>query len=61
MKEIFGQKISSSVIEETDTLFEHGGSTLNNYIGIVSSGLFTLLSHSVNKYYWKNASMGNSA
>lgn len=61
MKDIVGQKISSSVFEETDTLFEHEGSTLSNYIGIVSSGLFTLLSHSVNKYYWKNVSMGNSA
>ena len=61
MKDIVGQKISSSVFEETDTLFEHEGSTLSNYIGIVSSGLFTLLSHSVNKYYWKNVCMGNLA
>ena len=61
MKDIVGQKISSSVFEETDTLFEHEGSTLSNYIDTVSSGLFILLSHSVNKYYWKNVCMGNLA
>ena len=60
MKEIFGQKVSSSVIEETDTLSEHEGSILSNYIGTLSSGLFTVLSHSINKNYWKNVFMGNS-
>lgn len=45
-------KKSNSVIEEIDILFKHEISTLNSKISPMSIGLFTLLCHSVNMYYW---------